>query len=583
MTGKKKKNKKWIIILVVLLVAAVGVMTLPRLLMGKQTAAVTQNIRSTSAESGTIEKTVAGTGNLSADDNIEDMDIPDNITITDVLVEAGDTVKKGDTVATLDPIALLTAIYDTQDAISSLDTQLDTAKAQTESQYISSSISGRIKQILVEDGDDVKKTMTEDKALMVLSIDGKMIVSFIPAVTDGLTVGDAVTVTLSDGTEKDGTIISISADQCSVTISDKGPAVNVSVIITNGDTQLGSGILQINKPLSISGTNGKVADILQSVDDYVYEGSNLIKLEDATISRKYDQLYADRLAKSDLLNILLTYQETNSITAVFDGTIQSVMISDGQSTADSSQESTGTTTSAASTGTSAASSTTAAVSQDSGSSSAASAATSTSSDKMTAFTIKTDSKMELKAEIDELDILSLAAGQKAGITLDALPDQTFEGIITKISDAGTVSAGVTTYEVTLSVTEDLSMKVGMNASATIIIEKRENIVKIPLEALQESGKEQFVYIGSAAGETSLGEKRTVTTGISDGEFVEITKGLAAGEKINYIYTSGTETSAAASPFGGGGMGGGLGGNASSGGSMGGSGSSAGSQIPGTSD
>ena len=573
MTGKKKKYKKWIIGLVVLLVAAVGVMALPRLLMGKQAAAATLNIKSAAAESGTIEKTVAGTGNLSADDTIEDMDIPNNINIAEVLVETGDTVKKGDTVATLDPIALQTAIYDTQDAISSLDTQLDTAKAQTESQYISSSISGRIKQILVEDGDDVAKTMTEDKALMVLSIDGKMTVSFVPAVTDGLTAGDDVTVTLSDGTEKEGTIVSISAEQCSVTISDKGPAVNESVIITIDDTQLGSGILQINKPLSISGTNGKVADILYSVDDYVYEGSNLIKLEDASLSRDYDQLYADRLAKADLLNILLTYQETNSITAVFDGTIQSVMISDGQSTADSAA-STGTTTSAASTGTDTASSTTAAASQSSGSSAAASAATSTSSDEMTAFTIKTGSKMELRAEIDELDILSLAIGQKAGITLDALPDQTFEGIITEISDTGTVSAGVTTYEVTLSVASNLSMKIGMNASATISIEKRENIVKIPLEALQESGKEQFVYVGTATGEISLGEKRTVTTGISDGEFVEITKGLAAGEKINYIYTSGTQTAAAASPFGGGVMGGGgRGSNASS----------AGSQISGTSN
>ena len=97
------------------------------------------------------------------------------------------------------------------------------------------------------------------------------------------------------------------------------------------------------------------------------------------------------------------------------------------------------------------------------------------------------------------------------------------------------------------------MKVGMNASATISIEKRDNIIKIPLEALQESGKEQFVYVGTAISETSLGEKRTVTTGISDGEFVEITSGLTAGETINYVYTSGTTTSAAATPFGGGAM------------------------------
>jgi len=580
MTGKKKKNRKWIIGVVILLIAAVGVIAVPRLFMNTKASAAVQKIKTISAESGTIEKTVTGTGNLSADDTIEDMDIPNNITIADVLVEAGDTVKKGDTLATLDPIVLQTAVYDTQDAISSLDKQLDTAKSQTESQYITTSISGRIKQIFAAVGDDVAQTMIEDKALMVLSIDGKMTVSFVPAATEDLAAGDAVTVTLSDGTEKEGTIVSVSAELCTVTISDNGPAVDESVIVSLGDTQLGSGTLQINSPLSITGTNGKAADILQSVDDYVNKDTKLIKLENASVSRDYSQLYADRLAKSDLLNTLLTYQETNSITAVFDGMIQSVMISDGQSTADSSAASTGT-ASAASTGAVPASSMTGAASQSSGSSSASttavsatSATTSTtaSSDQMTAFTMKTGSKIELRATIDELDILSLAVGQKADITLDALPDQTFEGIITKISDDGTVSAGVTTYVVTLSVAADSSMKVGMNASATISIEKRENIIKIPLEALQESGKEQFVYVGAATGETSLGEKRTVTTGISDGEFVEITEGLAAGEQINYIYTSGTDTSASASPFGG------MGNR-----SIEGSASTAGSQVSGTSN
>jgi len=564
MTAKKKKSRKWIIGLVVLLIIAVGVLAVPRFLGRNKMPAANQNIKIAAAEAGTIEKTVTGTGNLSTDDTIQDMDIPNNITIKKVLVESGDSVKLGDTLATLDPIVLQAAIYDTQDEISSLDKQLDTAKSKTESKYITASISGRIKQILVEAGNDVAKTMTEDKALMVLSIDGKMIVTFTPATTEGLSAGDGVTVTLSDGTAKDGVIASISADECSVTISDNGPAVDDNVVVTLADqTALGSGTLKINSPLAISGTNGKVADILVSLDSYLYEGTNVIKLEDAAVSRDYQQLYTDRLAKADQLNTLLTYQETNSITAAFDGTIESVKVSDGQPAADASSASTSSTASNAST-----------ASTGSVSTGTASSATTATDSTMTAFTIKTGSNMELTGAIDELDILSIAVGQKANITLDALPNQTFDGTITKISDIGTVSSGVTTYDVTLSVSPETSMKVGMNASATISIEKRDNIIKIPLEALQESGKEQFVYVGTALSETSLGEKRTVTTGISDGEFVEITKGLAAGEKINYIYTSGTQTSAAASPFGSRGMGGGnIGGNASS----------AGSQIPGTSN
>ena len=161
--------------------------------------------------------------------------------------------------------------------------------------------------------------------------------------------------------------------------------------------------------------------------------------------------------------------------------------------------------------------------------------------------------MILETAIDELDILSLEIGQRADITLDALAGQSFEGRITEISDEGIVSQGVTTYAVTLSVTSDASMRVGMNASASITIDKKDNVTLIPLKALQESGGEQFVYVGTVGNETSPGEKRIVTTGISDGESVEITSGLTAGENISYIYTSGTEDSTVTSPFGGGRM------------------------------
>jgi len=173
MTAKKKKSRKWIIGLVVLLIIAVGVLAVPRFLGRNKMSNANQNIKIAAAEAGTIEKTVTGTGNLSADDTIQDMDIPNNITIKKVLVESGDSVKLGDTLATLDPIVLQAAIYDTQDEISSLDKQLDTAKSKTESKYITASISGRIKQILVEAGNDVAKTMTEDKALWCCPLTAK--------------------------------------------------------------------------------------------------------------------------------------------------------------------------------------------------------------------------------------------------------------------------------------------------------------------------------------------------------------------------------------------------------------------------
>ena len=90
----------------------------------------------------------------------------------------------------------------------------------------------------------------------------------------------------------------------------------------------------------------------------------------------------------------------------------------------------------------------------------------------------------------------------------------------------------------------------MNATATISVQKKDNVLLIPLDALQESGNGLFVYMSAAAGtKPALGEKRSIATGISDGESVEVTEGLSTGEEISYTYLSGTEDNAFGMPFG----------------------------------
>lgn len=61
------------------------------------------------------------------------------------------------------------------------------------------------------------------------------------------------------------------------------------------------------------------------------------------------------------------------------------------------------------------------------------------------------SYLEMTLNVDELDILDIAVGQKAEITADAIDDQTFEGIVTSISSAGTTTGGTTTYPVTIRI------------------------------------------------------------------------------------------------------------------------------------
>jgi multidrug efflux pump subunit AcrA (membrane-fusion protein) len=466
---KKKSKRRWVLWVILAIVIVVGWLGVRRVMRLNQNA-MNANIKSVSAQAGVLEKTVTGTGNLTAKETLEDVSVPNGIILNDVLVEAGDAVKQGDVLATLDPVALQGAIADAQDELASLDTQLNSIKDKTQSAYITSSISGRIKEILAAEGDTIDSVMTQKGALIILSIDGKMKVSFVPSNTANLAQGDEVVVTLSDGSKEDGKIESVSAQQCVVTLTDDGPAVGDMVTVALADgTVLGKGPLEINKPIAVTGTSGTVKDVLKALNDTVNKGTKLIELKEAAPSRDYEQLYSDRLDKAETLNTLLVYAQGNAITAPDDGVIETVAVGDGDSVGtESSSSDTSALTGMASSKTSTASTTTTA-----------------SEDETVAFTIKTQSTLSLKAAMDELDILSLSVGQSAKVTLDALPNDTFEGTITEISDTGLVSQGVTTYDVTIAfASPSASMKEGMNATATIVVQHKDNVVKIPLEALQ---------------------------------------------------------------------------------------------------
>lgn len=130
--------------------------------------------------------------------------------------------------------------------------------------------------------------------------------------------------------------------------------------------------------------------------------------------------------------------------------------------------------------------------------------------------------------------------QEAVVTFDAIEDEEFTGEVTEIGNTASVNGGVAKYTVSVSVPKDEEMKQGMNASATITIENRENVITIPVNALQEKGDKVFVYTekdedGNLSGETE------VTTGLSDGTTVEITEGLSEGDTVYYNKSGNTDS------------------------------------------
>ncbi len=142
---------------------------------------------------------------------------------------------------------------------------------------------------------------------------------------------------------------------------------------------------------------------------------------------------------------------------------------------------------------------------------------------------------EIAVTVDELDIRALAVGQSVSVTFDALPGQGVEGEITAIDPTGENDGGSTKYSVTVTVPRSEDMLTGMTASVCRAVEKREDVVIIPAAALNEDASGVFVYTGYDKRNDELTDPVYVTTGLSDGEHVEILSGIAEGGEYYYRY------------------------------------------------
>lgn len=151
----------------------------------------------------------------------------------------------------------------------------------------------------------------------------------------------------------------------------------------------------------------------------------------------------------------------------------------------------------------------------------------------TLMTIAKMDNVKITISVDELDILEISEGQTATITLDALEDEVFEGTISRVSPLATQSSGTAKYQVDITIPMHEQMRVGMTASASIVIYEAKDVLLVPLKAVQQRGDELFAYMGyDEQGE--LTQETLVETGISDADNVEITSGLNEGDVVYYV-------------------------------------------------
>ncbi len=137
--------------------------------------------------------------------------------------------------------------------------------------------------------------------------------------------------------------------------------------------------------------------------------------------------------------------------------------------------------------------------------------------------------VELDAIVDELDISQVERGQEARVTIDALPDVEFSGLVTEVTMTPIVQEWIVGYPVAirLQLAGEYQLLEGLSASADIIVGQAENVLLIPDRAIKTSGGRQLVQVVVGGGT----EEREIQTGLSDGQWTEVTGGLHEGERV----------------------------------------------------
>ncbi len=136
----------------------------------------------------------------------------------------------------------------------------------------------------------------------------------------------------------------------------------------------------------------------------------------------------------------------------------------------------------------------------------------------------------VKSNISETDILKMTVDGEVEITLDAYPEDTFMGNIIEISPISQNLGGIVLFEITVRPKEQDNHKLlyGLSANLSIITSKAENVLYIPIEAVYDRDNKNYVYVLS---KDSKIEKREITTGLYNYDYIEIKKGLSEGETI----------------------------------------------------
>lgn len=146
------------------------------------------------------------------------------------------------------------------------------------------------------------------------------------------------------------------------------------------------------------------------------------------------------------------------------------------------------------------------------------------------FTLANMNDLIFRGTVDEIDVGKLKEGMTASLKIGAIPNDTIEGLLYKISPKAKLQENTTLFDLEIKITKTglQMLRAGYSANADLIIQKKEDILVIPERVVEFKEDTAFVEVKEPNGTIA---KKTIKTGLSDGLNIEVVEGLKEGDLL----------------------------------------------------
>lgn len=527
----KKKTKILLGVILSLLIVAAGA----GIWWQSRTAAKSstqQNFTVARVTRGNIAVSLTGTGTLEPLEQ-EQIFLKNSGTVKKVYVKQGDQVKKGDLLYELEDKELTIALQKAQLDLQQKQQDLEKTEKAMQQAEITAPSDGVIKAIDVEEGDtvgttkaiatlvDLKHTQvqipftaTQIKHIQVGQKAEVLLVDFISTHQGEVTKVERVGVPQSSGAVYYYATITMTGDYyaegqeryAQVTVSTKqGPmqGIEAGLLLPHETTEIFPEI------------SASIAKIHVAEGETVKKGQKLFTLDTSDLAMELDQKRtAVELAALEVEDLKQQVADL-VVRSPIDGIVIEQNLQEGEEVT---------------------------------------AGTADSAAKEPAAIIENRTQMQVTLPIDELDIGKIKIGLPATVQVEAAQGSDLQGTVTAIAETGVDQNNVSTFDVTVTIgnNTEAQLKTGMTADVTIHVAQKNDVLLLPLAAVQQRNGKSYVYLmpesnnagGQAKSNGNAGFSRKLTeivTGLSTEDRIEIVSGLQEGDQVIMPLSSGTNS------------------------------------------